>query len=728
MRILIIFLLGFLLVGCGGAVADLPTETPTQPAAPTETLPPPTTAPAPTPAPSTAKSFSDLMEQGAAYFDQGDLEQAMLAYKGAVLLEPEDAAAHNSLGIVYGLSGMLDQAVAELLEAIRLDPDNGAAHSNLCQVYRRQGRIKEALAECQEAIRLGPGLAEAHLNLGLVYFEQEKLDLALEEFQETIRLDPELTSPYMNAGVVYAKTGRSKEALDVFEEVVRIDPDYGRGHYNLGNVYYDLGQTEQAIAEWQRAIDLEPEFADSHLNLGTAYKELGRTQEALAELETYLELDPNSAQRERVEADIAALGAPQAGLGAEYVDAFGGYRLNHPADWAAQLQNEPGMVLLGADAADPNPFVLILAKALSFFADKLNLEELTTASEFAAAVAPQYKIDPQTLEASTVAGMEAMSGPWHGTDASSETLGRIFFFVNGGTGYVLVYSANSDQLASFEPTAQAMLDSFTFVEPVVSVAYSDPTAGYELHYPEGWTAEKDELNTKFTPQPDLEPNDAPYVAFIAGQDDIAYSFQIEGDLTSMAIIDAFARLTQAQVAKQNAIMLGGEQATPVEVQVEIDGVRVQGLLLVLDPATRPLVVLGLAPFSQWEAFAPTFVAMMRSVVLGAATPAGAVDFSDPAAVVQAVFDAAASQDFSVLSSLCDPMGENDEDTAMVCAITADHASRDSFVEYFSKGKLVSEGEIHAGRYEVPFLVGPNGDQAETMILIQRDGKWYLFDF
>ena len=139
---------------------------------------------------------------------------------------------------------------------------------------------------------------------------------------------------------------------------------------------------------------------------------------------------------------------------------------------------------------------------------------------------------------------------------------------------------------------------------------------------------------------------------------------------------------------------------------------------------------AIAPPDQWNAFRPTFEDMINSLAfseLGGST-GEAVDFTDPAGVLQAVFTAAQTEDFSVLSGLCDPQGESDEDTTFICAITADHPDKDSFVEYFAQAQIAGDAVIDGDRAEIPFLFGPDGDQAETMGLVQRDGKWYLSDF
>lgn len=110
------------------------------------------------------------------------------------------------------------------------------------------------------------------------------------------------------------------------------------------------------------------------------------------------------------------------------------------------------------------------------------------------------------------------------------------------------------------------------------------------------------------------------------------------------------------------------------------------------------------------------------------TPEPEVDFTDPTSVLQAVFTAAQTENFAVLSGLCDPLGESDDDTAMICAITDDHPDKDMFIEYFATGKVNGDAVINGDRAEVPFLFGPDGDREETMGFVQRDGQWYLSDF
>ncbi|MCA9968706.1 MAG: tetratricopeptide repeat protein [Anaerolineales bacterium] len=105
-----------------------------------------------------------------------------------------------------------------------------------------------------------------------------------------------------------------------------------------------------------------------------------------------------------------------------------------------------------------------------------------------------------------------------------------------------------------------------------------------------------------------------------------------------------------------------------------------------------------------------------------------VDHANPASVLLAVFTAAANGEFTGLADLCDPLGQNDGDTSLICEITPDHPNAADFVQYFANGRIDGQLTITGDTAELPFRFGPDAATAETMQFILRDGKWYLFGF
>ena len=124
-----------------------------------------------------------------------------------------------------------------------------------------------------------------------------------------------------------------------------------------------------------------------------------------------------------------------------------------------------------------------------------------------------------------------------------------------------------------------------------------------------------------------------------------------------------------------------------------------------------------------------------------------IDYKDPSSVVNAIFYAAKSRNYSILSGLCDPQGKNDKDTRWICSIYYKSTQMEpmevaetniemikQFVRLFEKGFI--NGKISFEKDEegnelslVPIWINHPGGESrsnETMVLIKRESRWYLF--
>src|SRR5262249_14442006 len=75
------------------------------------------------------------------------LEKAVETSRETIRLKPDDAVAHNSLGLALDAQGKLEEAIAEFRTAIRLKPDDAVAHNSLGFALGAQGKLEEAIAE-----------------------------------------------------------------------------------------------------------------------------------------------------------------------------------------------------------------------------------------------------------------------------------------------------------------------------------------------------------------------------------------------------------------------------------------------------------------------------------------------------------------------------------------------------------------------------------------------------
>jgi hypothetical protein len=105
-----------------------------------------------------------------------------------------------------------------------------------------------------------------------------------------------------------------------------------------------------------------------------------------------------------------------------------------------------------------------------------------------------------------------------------------------------------------------------------------------------------------------------------------------------------------------------------------------------------------------------------------------VAFADPKSVTASVFYAAETGRAEQLRTLCDPRGENDEDTARICRLTPASPDWADFRAQFARAHLNGEPRVSGDRAALHFVFGPEATTSETMELVRRDGRWYLSAF
>lgn len=117
-------------------------------------------APLPAPAPP-AVPVSDrvaaLMRTGIDAAQSGELDQAAAAFRKAVEVDPTDALAWDSLGVVLVRAGDEARGVEAFRRALRAAPGHPEAHRNLAVVLDRQGRAAEAARHYRAFLAKSPG-------------------------------------------------------------------------------------------------------------------------------------------------------------------------------------------------------------------------------------------------------------------------------------------------------------------------------------------------------------------------------------------------------------------------------------------------------------------------------------------------------------------------------------------------------------------------------------------
>jgi Flp pilus assembly protein TadD len=197
----------------------------------------------------------------------GHLEEAATEFNKTLELKPEEARAHDSLGIVLSRQGRTDEAMKHFREAIRLQPRDPKAYNNLAMALQSQRRLDEAISQLENALTLVPDDPELHNTLGMAFGRKGRIDDAIVQLKQAIRLDPDNAQAHNNLGLAFSRKGRAAEAVTEYETALRLNPSSAETHASLGVVLAQQGRRDEAINQLTEALRLRPNYLQAEQQL-----------------------------------------------------------------------------------------------------------------------------------------------------------------------------------------------------------------------------------------------------------------------------------------------------------------------------------------------------------------------------------------------------------------------------------------------------------------------------
>ncbi|MCD6352844.1 MAG: tetratricopeptide repeat protein [Proteobacteria bacterium] len=146
-------------------------------------------------------------------------------WSDVVSKSPNDARAHNNLGIALAEQGEIREARFHFSEAMRLKPDHEDARNNLKYFLEQGGYFDKSISHYYEALKINPDDADAHYNLGLALAHKGNPDKAIKHLSEALRIRPDFAEAHSNLGGILSKRGNLQEGIQHLSEALRLNPD-----------------------------------------------------------------------------------------------------------------------------------------------------------------------------------------------------------------------------------------------------------------------------------------------------------------------------------------------------------------------------------------------------------------------------------------------------------------------------------------------------------------------
>lgn len=272
----------------------------------------------------------------------GNFEKAAELFQQAIQINPQNAAAHYELGLVFSALKNNQNAFEEFKIANQIEPDNYWYKLSYASFLEGQGRIDEAIGlfkslaeENPSQLELKYELAKLLLNSGKaresikylnlieddigvnaeisglkqrIYLSINEVELAAQEIEKLIQNDPQNLDYYTTLVNIYLSNGKEEEAQKVLLRLEAIEITDYRMQFNLAKINLQLGNREKyqeyikaAFSAPEMDIDQKVKFLLSEYQVTSKQRE--KIQEGIELASIMTEAHPNDAKSHALLAD-----------------------------------------------------------------------------------------------------------------------------------------------------------------------------------------------------------------------------------------------------------------------------------------------------------------------------------------------------------------------------------------------------------------------------------------
>ncbi|XZN91800.1 MAG: tetratricopeptide repeat protein [Microcoleus sp.] len=198
---------------------------------------------------------------------------------------------YHNLGNSLLASGRFEEAVIAYKKAVELNPNFSWSYHGLGDVLQKLGHRDEAVAAYRKAIELNPDFAWSYHNLGDVLLELELWEEAVAAYRCEIKIKSDFAWSFCNLGDALTKLKQWNEAIYAYLQAILIDRDLPGIYEKLG---YVLRQTESDLRPVLLPGELliTPENRDFYLGVGRSLAQGDRPESAIIFCKLLLTYEP----------------------------------------------------------------------------------------------------------------------------------------------------------------------------------------------------------------------------------------------------------------------------------------------------------------------------------------------------------------------------------------------------------------------------------------------------
>lgn len=202
-----------------------------------------------------AERARQFFENGVKSAENGRQNEAIIAYVGALKLDPTLVPANINLGVIYYQQNQFDKSLDLFAAAVKQEPNNVTALTNLGKTQSRLKKYDEAEISFRAALQAEPGNAAVYKDLARVYREIDKYEPLLQTIDKCHELGSGDEDTWYLHGLALEKLKRDDEAISSYRKSLELDPKGYEPLSALGKLYLSRQNYAEAAASFKAAYE-----------------------------------------------------------------------------------------------------------------------------------------------------------------------------------------------------------------------------------------------------------------------------------------------------------------------------------------------------------------------------------------------------------------------------------------------------------------------------------------
>lgn len=232
--------------------------------------------------------------QGGALQGLGRFQEAALAYRTSLRLNPGDEGVTSGLAMVLSASGANADTRRVLAGASKEQAYDAISWFNLGLDEEKKKNIAEAERAYRKAVELNPKAENAWHRLGIVLMASGRSQEAEKAIRKALESKPDLADAMADLADILQLRGEKVERKDMVEKAYALAPSSHRVAYSMAFMRQEMRDYAGMVAPLQTVALADPRNAQIWSWLGDALVRMGRSEEGYKALKTAQEIDPKN--------------------------------------------------------------------------------------------------------------------------------------------------------------------------------------------------------------------------------------------------------------------------------------------------------------------------------------------------------------------------------------------------------------------------------------------------